>query len=63
MPIITIQQNSRSTEDKAEVIKQITQTMVDVYGAKPGSVTVFFQEYDDQSWGKDGQLNVDRQKK
>lgn len=63
MPVITIQQApKRSKEEKAEVIKRVTDVMVDVYGAKPGSVTVFFQEYDDEEWGKDGLLNVDRKK-
>ncbi|MFT5161764.1 MAG: 4-oxalocrotonate tautomerase [Alteromonadaceae bacterium] len=63
MPIITIQQDDgRTTEQKAEVIKRITQTMVDVYGAKPASVTVFFQEFSDEQWGKDAQLNIDRKK-
>ncbi len=63
MPIITIQQDaSRTTEQKTEVIKQITQTMVDVYGAKPDSVIVFFEDHSDENWGKGGQLNVDRKK-
>jgi 4-oxalocrotonate tautomerase len=63
MPIITIQQNERTTAEKAEVTKRITEVLVDVYGTKAASVMVFFQEFDNQSWGKDGLLNCDRQKK
>lgn len=63
MPVIKISQSDdRTTEEKAEVTKRITDAMVDVYGAKPESVLVFFEEYDDQSWGKNGMLNVDRKK-
>jgi 4-oxalocrotonate tautomerase len=62
MPVITIQQTPRSKEEKAELTKRVTEAVNDVYGVNPASVMVFFQEFDDQSWGKNGQLNEDRQK-
>lgn len=63
MPVIKISQSDdRTAEEKAEVTKRITEAMVDVYGANPASVLVFFEEYDDQSWGKNGMLNEDRKK-
>ena len=63
MPVIKIaQSNDRTTEQKAEVTKRITEAMVDVYGVRSESVMVFFEEYDDESWGKNGLLNFDRKK-
>lgn len=64
MPVITIQQTDDKTpEQKAEVVKRVTEAVADVYGAKPGSVMVFFNEYSNTEWGKDGLLACDRPKK
>ena len=63
MPVITIQQSDNfTTEQKAAVTKRITEVMVEEYGAKPESVMLFFQEFDNQNWGKSGLLNQDRKK-
>ncbi len=61
MPVVSIKQpDSISTEQKAEVTKRITDAMVEVYGTKPSSVMVFFEEYNAEAWGKDGVLAKDR---
>ena len=61
MPVVSIKQpNNINAEKKAEVTKRITEALVDVYGTKPSSVLVFFEEFGSESWGKDGLLSCDR---
>lgn len=63
MPVVSIKQpDNISAEQKAEVTKRITDAMVEVYGTKPASVMVFFEEYNNEAWGKDGLLAKDRKK-
>lgn len=60
MPVVTIAQSpGRTLEQKRELIKKITEAFVDSYDVKPEFVTVFIQDYDDQSWGKAGLLHAD----
>ena len=62
MPIVTVAQSpGRSLEQKRELILKITNAFVTSYGVAPESVTVFFQDFDDESWGKAGLLHTDRQ--
>lgn len=61
MPVVSIKQpDNIDAEKKAEVTKRITEAMVEVYGTKPSSVMVFFEEYNSEAWGKDGVLAKDR---
>ena len=61
MPIVTIQQSpGRSKEQRQLLIEMITRAFEESYGSKPETVTVFFQNYDDEHWGKDGKLQIDR---
>ncbi|MGS2742303.1 tautomerase family protein [Halomonas sp. LS-001] len=63
MPVVTIAQSpGRTLEQKRELIKKITEAFIESYGVKPESVTIFLQDYDDQSWGKAGLLNTDIKK-
>jgi 4-oxalocrotonate tautomerase len=61
MPIVTIQQSAgRTLEQRKELIRGITEAFGKSYGLAPEAVTVFFQDYKDDQWGKDGKLHVDR---
>lgn len=63
MPVIKIAQADKfSKQQKSEVTQRITDAIVDVYGVRSESVMVFFEQYDDENWGKSGLLNVDRSK-
>lgn len=61
MPIITIQQSSGRTADQRRVLmRRITEAFQEVYGLPPEAVTIFFQDYADDMWGKAGFLHTDR---
>lgn len=63
MPVITIQQSPGRTVDQRKLlVKKITEAFVEAYGVKPEAVMIFFQDYDDDMWGKAGLLTVDRKK-
>lgn len=63
MPIITIQQSlGRTVEQRRLLIKRITEAFEEAYDVGPEAVTIFFQDYDDDMWGKSGRLHTDRQK-
>jgi 4-oxalocrotonate tautomerase len=64
MPIVTIQQSSgRTLEQRQLLIKRITGAFEEAYQVKPESVTVLFQNFDDDYWGEGGLLHLDRLKK
>lgn len=61
MPSVTIQQSpGRSKEQRQLLIKRLTEAFEEAYGVKPEAVTVFFQNYDDDHWGKAGKLHSDK---
>ena len=61
MPVVTIKQaTGRSKEQKALLVKKVTEAFVEAYGASAESVTVFLQEYDDSHWGIGGVLREDK---
>ncbi len=61
MPVITIQQSpGRTIEQRKLLVKRVTEAFVEAYSIKPEAVMIFFQDYEDDMWGKAGQLNVDR---
>ena len=60
MPIIFIHQNAgRTVEQKRRIIEGFTKAMAEAYGVPPDAVTVFFEEYTPESWGKSGKLHGD----
>jgi len=64
MPIVTIQQSpGRTIEQRQLLIKRITEAFEEAYQVKPELVMVFFQNFDDDHWGQDGLLHLDRLKK
>ena len=60
MPVVTIQQSpGRTIEQRRMLIKKITKAFLDAYEVQPEKVTVFFQNIDDDHWGKGGLLYID----
>ena len=61
MPVITIQQSpGRSMKQKQLLIEKITDAFEEIYEVKPETVTVFFQNFDEEHWGQGGKLHIDR---
>ena len=61
MPVVTIQQSpGRTKEQRQLLIKLITEAFGSAYGTGEDSVTVFFDNYDDEHWGRGGKLHSDR---
>lgn len=61
MPIITIQQSpGRTIEQRRLLMKRITEAFQEAYGLPAEAVTIFFQDYADDMWGKAGLLHTDR---
>lgn len=64
MPIINIQLlDDITNEQKAEVIKSVTEVMVNVLGKDPGSTFVVIQEVNPNNWGVCGDTIVARRQK
>jgi 4-oxalocrotonate tautomerase len=58
MPIITIQQSiGRTLEQKQILLAKITEAFEVAYNLPPESVTVFFNEYEEDGWGKGGRVS------
>lgn len=61
MPVITIQESAgRSRDQRRALVARITDAFREAYGLEPSAVTIFFQPYRDDEWGKDGKLHADR---
>jgi 4-oxalocrotonate tautomerase len=61
MPVITIQESvGRTSEQRRKLVAGITDAFREAYGLDPSAVTIFFQSYRADEWGKDGKLHVDR---
>jgi 4-oxalocrotonate tautomerase len=57
MPIVTINMiEGRSKEQKAQIVKEITDTLVRVAGAKPENVRISIREYSKDNLAKGGKL-------
>lgn len=60
MPYISLQITRGATRrDKAEIVRQMTETLVEVLGKKPEHIHVVIQEIEDENWGFAGQLTDD----
>ncbi|MGV2830880.1 tautomerase family protein [Myxosarcina sp. GI1(2024)] len=61
MPIITIQQSpGRTVDQRRLLIQRITEAFEEAYALPPETVNIFFQDYEDDMWGKAGRLHIDR---
>jgi len=62
MPIIMIHQSpGRTIEQLRLLVQRITEAFEEAYAVPPEAVTIFLQDYEDDMWGKAGQLHIDRQ--
>ncbi|MBM3996732.1 MAG: 4-oxalocrotonate tautomerase family protein [Planctomycetes bacterium] len=63
MPYVNVQITKGATpEQKSELIKDITNSLVRVLNKKPEHTHIVIQEIEDQNWGYDG-LRTDEWKK
>jgi len=63
MPYVNVQiTQGASREQKAQIIKDITQSLVQVLGKKPEHTHIVIQEIADENWGYEG-LPTDEWKK
>lgn len=61
MPYVNLQITKGATrEQKAEIVKQFTQTLISVLGKNPATTHVVIQEIEREDWGHAGALVADR---
>jgi 4-oxalocrotonate tautomerase len=61
MPVIHVQSVSRPTkEQKAQLVREITDTMVRVLGSNPDKTHIIIEDVSTESWGNNGILVADR---
>lgn len=57
MPYINLQiTKGASREQKAQIVKEFTETLTKVLGKKPEHTHIVIQEIDDENWGFSGIL-------
>jgi len=63
MPYVNIQITKGATrEQKAEIVKDVTGSLVRVLGKKPEHTHIVIQEIDEENWGFSGLLTDDWKK-
>lgn len=63
MPYINLQITKGATrEQKAQIVKEFTETLVSVLGKKPEHTHIIIQEIEDENWGFSGILTDDFRK-
>lgn len=61
MPMITISMKEGRTKDqKGQLVKEITETVVRVIGSKPESVTIVIHEHPEENLARAGKLLSDK---
>lgn len=61
MPYVNLQITKGATrEQKARIVKEFTQTLVEVLGKNPLNTHIVIQEIDREDWGHAGELVADR---
>ena len=60
MPIVTVLQGPRDTELKRDLVRRITDVVVDAYKIPAETVQVWIQETPAESWGAAGRLTADK---
>lgn len=64
MPYVNVQITRGATrEQKAELVKDITNSLIRVLNKKPEHTHIVIQEIDEEDWGFGGILAVERNKK
>ncbi|MFC8689466.1 MULTISPECIES: 4-oxalocrotonate tautomerase family protein [Brevibacillus] len=63
MPYINLQITKGATRDqKAQIVREFTETLVNVLGKKPEHTHIVIEEIDDENWGFSGILTDDFRK-
>ncbi|MFS1514193.1 4-oxalocrotonate tautomerase family protein [Chengkuizengella sp. SCS-71B] len=63
MPYINLQITKGATRDqKAQIVKEFTETLVNVLGKNPEHTHIVIQEIEDENWGFSGILTDDYRK-
>jgi len=63
MPYINLQITKGATrEQKAQIVKEFTATLVNTLGKKPEHIHIVIQEIEDENWGFSGILTDDYRK-
>lgn len=63
MPYINVQiTEGASREQKAEIVKSMTDSLVNVLGKKPEHIHIVIQEIKEENWGFAGMLTDDWRK-
>lgn len=61
MPYVNLQITKGATrEQKARIVKEFTQTLVEVLGKNPQNTHIVIQEIDREDWGHAGELVADK---
>ncbi|CAM4315433.1 tautomerase family protein [Paenibacillus tarimensis] len=64
MPYINLQVTKGATrEQKAQIVKEFTETLVDILGKKPEHIHIVIQEIEEENWGFAGMLTDDYRKR
>lgn len=64
MPYINVQITTGATrEQKAKIVKDMTESLVTVLGKKPEHIHIVIQEIKEEDWGFEGMLTDDWKKK
>lgn len=64
MPYINLQITKGATrEQKSKIVKEMTDTLVNILGKKPEHIHIVIQEIEEENWGFDGMLTDDWKKK
>lgn len=63
MPYINVQITKGATrEQKARIVKDMTESLVNVLGKKPEHIHIVIQEIKEEDWGFEGMLTDDWKK-
>lgn len=63
MPYINVQITKGATRDqKAQIVRDMTNTLVNVLGKKPEHIHIVIQEIKEEDWGFEGMLTDDWKK-
>lgn len=63
MPYINVQITKGATrEQKAQIVKDMTESLVNVLGKKPEHIHIVIQEIKEEDWGFEGMLTDDWKK-
>ncbi|GAX37629.1 putative 4-oxalocrotonate tautomerase [Nodularia sp. NIES-3585] len=61
MPFITVQiAKGHSVEKKRQLVKALTDTLIETLGSKPEWITIHIDKFERENWAVGGQLHIDK---